>query len=89
MSGSPALQALTRRHFFRSCAVGVGKVAIAAKVGDWIDPNAAVAVWLTAVVPSVHVAWARPLVPVVPLLGLRLPSLADQLIATFGTGLAN
>jgi hypothetical protein len=32
--GDPALHALTRRHFFRDCSVGLGKIALASLVAD-------------------------------------------------------
>lgn len=34
MSGSPALHAITRRHFFRDCSVGLGKIALASLLAD-------------------------------------------------------
>jgi hypothetical protein len=34
MGDHPALHALTRRHFFRDCSVGLGKIALASLFGD-------------------------------------------------------
>jgi hypothetical protein len=41
MDGSPILHELTRRHFFRNCSVGLGKIALASLLADGANSRGA------------------------------------------------